>query len=116
MLKALAGLLIAGAVALAIASPAAAAPVCHDDNVIAYGGSPFAAYAVYPSDFCDGSYDIVSVDWSVGSNFVYWTGTSSVLLDGLYYSSETAVITVTDGTDTDQFTLVVTPCYYPYAC
>ena len=116
MLKALTSLLIAGAVALAVASPAAAAPVCNDDTVVAIAFSPFAAWGGDTSEFCDDSYSIVSVDWSVGWYYASFNG-SSFYLDGVYYSQEWATITVTDGVDTDTFTLTVTPCYdqtWPY--
>jgi hypothetical protein len=119
MLKALTSLLIAGAAAMAIASPAAAAPVCNDGDGIIYAGpfqNSFVGYNFDTSQYCDGAYDITEIDWPYGSSFVSFSG-SSGFVDGVYLSPETAVVTVTDGINTDTFSILVTPCYdddWPY--
>ena len=109
MLKALTGLVIAGAAALAIASPAAAAPVCTDGSVDAYGShGSFASTAVYASDFCTGdNLTITNVNWWP-SWYLSYNG-DNVFIDGIYYSSETFLITVTDGVDTASFYVTVNP-------
>jgi hypothetical protein len=80
MLKALTGLLIAGAAALAIASPAAAAPVCGDGNIQAPGGIAY----VELDQYCDSAYyDVTAVDYAAGGMYPgtawYTTGTGLVI-------------------------------------
>lgn len=118
MLKALTGLAMAVAATLAIASPAAAAPICNDGSDWAYSPNPAPGvvdYLLYSENFCDAHYDFVSIDWSRGSWNVYYNTGFATLLD-IYLSSETAVVTVTDGTDTAEFTVTVYPCYYGQYC
>jgi hypothetical protein len=111
MLKALTSLLIAGAAALAIASPAAAAPDCHDDHIdldpIYFTGS-YQSYDFDTSQFCDSSYTITSIEWVLGSYYVNFSG-SYGFVDGIYSGPETAVVTVTDGVDTDTFSIEIEP-------
>lgn len=113
MLKALTGLLIAGAAAIAFASPAAAAPSCNDGTGYIIAG-PFAnnllEYYFKSSDFCDGAYDITAINWVYGQNYVWFNGEDGSV-DGVYISSETATVTVTDGTYTDTFDILVVPCF-----
>lgn len=121
MLKAIMGLAIAGAAALAIASPAAAAPICNDASDWAVSGQPpivVVDYGLDTANFCDAAYNIVSIDWSLGSSNVgyYGDGRSYTTLYNIYGGYETAVVTVTDGTDTDEFTLTVYACYYGQYC
>jgi hypothetical protein len=119
MLNALTSLLIAAGAAMAIASPAAAAPNCTDGQDIVYAGpfhGSFVSYNFDTSQFCDTSYTITAIDWPYGSNYVSFSG-SYGYVDGIYLSPEIAVVTVTDGTDTDTFEIEITPCYdddWPY--
>jgi hypothetical protein len=109
MLKALTGLIIAGAAALAIASPAAAAPVCTDGAVDAYGSyGSFASAGVDADQFCTGdNLQILSItNWP--SFYVTNYGTYASI-DGIYYSQEIVLVTVTDGTDTASYYLTINP-------
>jgi hypothetical protein len=109
MFKALSSLVIAGAGALAIASPASAAPVCSDGGADAYGSwGSFASTAIYASDYCTGdNLTITNVNWWP-SGYLSYNG-DNVFIDGIYYSQETFLITVTDGVDTASFYVTVTP-------
>lgn len=110
MLKALTGLLIAGAAALAIASPASAAPVCGDGDIYTSGGG--VAY-VELDQYCDSAYyEVTAVDYAPGGMYPgtawYPTGTGLVI-DGFMSYPEPLQITVWDYyTDTyDSFYLTV---------
>lgn len=109
MLKALTGLLIAGAAALAIASPASAAVVCTDGEAtnISQQYPPPYWHIVYfdAADYCtaDGPLEIVSIDWSSS-----WHSGSSGGMDGIS-GPENILVTVWDGTDYDDFYLAINP-------
>lgn len=118
MIKALASTALAAAAAFIIASPAAAAPICNDASDWAYAGTPAPGvvdYSLDTANFCDAAYEIVSINWSLGPWNVY-QGYSTATLLNMYLGSETAVVTVTDGTDTDEFTVTVYPCYVGQYC
>ena len=113
MLKALTSLLIAAAATLAFASPAAASPTCAGGHAHILSGpfsNSFLDYTFNTGDWCDAPYSIVSIDWPYGQSFVSFAGEIGYV-DGVYHSAETATVTVTDGINTDEFDIIVVPCF-----
>lgn len=102
MLKALTSLLIAGAAALAIASPAAADPICTDGYIYTTDGG---VAKVDIDQYCDGNYYVVDTSWWTAD--WYRTGTGFF---AYYFTSYPEVILVTvagDGPTYAQFYLTV---------
>jgi len=110
MLKALTGLLVAGAAALAIASPAAAAPTCSDGSVESYKGpnDPYGVAYIDAYAFCSAQpYSLEVVSVSTGA-YSYWYGADSIVVSDLYTTSpEEVLVTVTDGSGSTSFTVTV---------
>jgi hypothetical protein len=107
MLKALTGLLIAGAASLAIASPAAATPVCTDGVPEEIWGPGEDGYVAYfdVNDYCTGDQlEIYTIDWSG-----YWYDYGHYGVIDSIYSPVNILVTVYDGSGFDTFYLIVDP-------
>lgn len=113
MLKALTGLLLAGAAALAVASPAAAGTVtCTDGPPNEIWGPGYDGYSVYfnINDYCtsDSSLQILSIAWPSTAWYSY--DGQNVTLDTVW-GPENIEVTVWDGTEWgfDTFYVEVNP-------